>query len=64
MARPQYGILEPLNFSVKSLRSSAVFRGAAPTPLTLPYLLCTWPRTRAGVNKDKLEVTTILYFER
>ena len=39
-------------------------RGAAPTPLALPYPFRTWPSTSIGAGGDKREVTTILYHGR
>ena len=39
-------------------------RGAAPTPLTLPYPFRTSRWTRMEAERDKWEVRKMLYFER
>ena len=39
-------------------------RGAAPTPLALPYPFCTSRWTRIDAERDKRGVNKILYFER
>ena len=38
-------------------------RGAAPTPLALPYPFRTWPGSGMGAERDKREVAKVLYIE-
>ena len=53
-----------LEFSVKSLRSSACLRGTAQTPLALPYPFRTWPGSGTWAERDKREVRKSLKFGR
>ena len=50
-----------LNFSVKSLRSSAVF-GGPQTPLALPYPFRTWPGSGTWAERDKREVQILVFW--
>ena len=61
--RPQYAIL-----GTGILGQIASFerrrRGAAQTPLSLPYAFRTWPGSSTWTARDKREVRDLLYFGR
>ena len=62
-SRPQYAIL-----GTGILGQIASFerrlRGAAQTPLALPYPFRTWPRSGTCAERDKRAVRKLLYFGR
>ena len=64
LPRPQYGILEG-GISRPIALFERRFRGAARTPLTLPYPFRTsTTSTRMEAERDNREVRKFLYFER
>ena len=59
-SRPQYAILGTGNLGqIASFKRR--LRGAAQTPLALPYLFRTWPGSGTWAERDKREVRNFLY---